>query len=58
MSLLIYRYNFQISQYGLASAASYILVFVTIVLATTYFVMLTYQKQRPRVADAKAAGAR
>ena len=58
MSLLIYRYNFQISQYGLASAASYILVFVTIVLATTYFVMLTYQKQRTRVADAKAAGAR
>ena len=58
LSLLIYRYNFQISQYGLASAASYILVILTVVLATTYFVMLTYQKQRTRVADAKAAGAR
>ena len=58
LSLLIYRYNFQISQYGLASAASYILVIITIVLATAYFVMLTYQKQSTRVAGVKAAGRR
>ena len=54
LSLLIYRYNFQISQYGLASAASYILVVITIVLATAYFVMLTYQKQQTRAVAAKA----
>jgi multiple sugar transport system permease protein len=55
LSLLIFRYNFQISQYGLASAASYILVVVTIILATGYFVVLTYRKSDTTAAIRKSA---
>ena len=41
LSLQIFRYNFQFSQYGLASAASFILVFFAFMLASIYFFIIS-----------------
>lgn len=49
--MLIFRYTFEFSKYGLAAAASYVLIAVAMVLTTSYFVVLTYRrKQRPAAA--------
>ena len=46
--MLIFRYTFEFSKYGLAAAASYILIAMAMVLTTSYFIVLTYRrKQRP-----------
>ena len=41
LPLQIFRYNFQFSQYGLASAASFILVLFAFVLASIYFFIIS-----------------
>ena len=57
--LLIFRYTFEFSQYGLAAAASYILIAVGLVLTTVYFVILTYRHKQASVGEAPvAAGAK
>jgi ABC-type sugar transport system permease subunit len=53
--LLIFRYTFEFSQYGLAAAASYILIAIGLVLTTVYFVILTYRRRQVRVGQAPAA---
>lgn len=40
ISMLIYRYNFEFSQYGYAAATSFILTAVSIALAAGYFLLL------------------
>jgi len=55
LPLLIFRYNFQFSQYGLASAASYVLIIVATILAMAYFVLLGRQRKQVRVAKPTAA---
>jgi multiple sugar transport system permease protein len=52
--LLIFRYTFEFSQYGLAAAASYILIAVGLVLTTIYFIILTYRRKQARVGEAPA----
>jgi ABC-type sugar transport system permease subunit len=49
--LLIYRYTFEFSQYGLAAAASYILIAVATVLTTAYFIVLTYRRKEVRTTE-------
>jgi ABC-type sugar transport system permease subunit len=44
--LLIYRYMFEFSQYGLAAAASYILVAIGMALTTFYFFVLMTRRRR------------
>ncbi len=65
--LLIFRYTFEFSQYGLATAASYLLIGIALILTTTYFIVLTYRRKEtlrvkataPALAPAVAAeGAR
>ena len=57
--LLIFRYTFEFSQYGLAAAASYILIAVGLVLTTIYFIILTYRRKQVRVGETLgAAGAK
>jgi ABC-type sugar transport system permease subunit len=48
LPLLIFRYNFQFSEYGLAAAASYILIIIATMLAVAYFVALTQKKTKAR----------
>lgn len=48
--LLLFRYTFEFSQYGLAAAASYLLIGVTMILTAAYFVVLTYRRKRVRAA--------
>jgi len=48
LPLLIFRYNFQFSQYGLAAASSYILIIIATILAVAYFVALTQKKTQAR----------
>ena len=50
LPLLIFRYNFQFSQYGLAAASSYILIIIATILAIAYFVALTQKKTQTRKA--------
>lgn len=47
--LLIFRYTFEFSQYGLAAAASYLLIAVAMIVTTVYFVVLTYRRKEVRV---------
>ena len=49
LPLLIFRFNFQFSQYGLASAASFILIIIATLLAVIYFVLLTRRQKAARV---------
>lgn len=57
LPLLIFRFNFQFSQYGLAAAASYVLIIVATLLAMAYFVLLGRQRKQVRVAKPRAAPA-
>jgi ABC-type sugar transport system permease subunit len=47
--MLIFRYTFEFSRYGLAAAASFILVAVGIVVTTLYFVVLMRRRQKVRL---------
>jgi ABC-type sugar transport system permease subunit len=49
--MLIYRYTFEYSKYGLAAAASYLLVAMGIILTTAYFVVLMRRRRQVRIAD-------
>ena len=52
--MLIYRYMFEFSQYGLAAAASYVLVAIGMVITTLYFVILMRRQRVVRIeADSK-----
>jgi multiple sugar transport system permease protein len=56
LPLLIFRYNFQFSKYGLAAAASMVLIAISTMLSVVYFFLLTTRKQRAsRVVVAAAA---
>ncbi|MBM3517690.1 MAG: sugar ABC transporter permease [Alphaproteobacteria bacterium] len=48
LPLQIYRFNFQFSQYGLASASSFILIIIATVLATAYFFLLSRRRRVER----------
>jgi ABC-type sugar transport system permease subunit len=52
--LLIYRYTFEFSQYGLAAAASYLLIGIALILTTAYFIVLTYRRKEVRTIRAAA----
>jgi ABC-type sugar transport system permease subunit len=54
--MLIFRYTFEFSRYGLAAAASFILVAVGIVVTTLYFVVLMRRRRAVRL-DAPATQA-
>ena len=60
LPLLIFRYNFQFSQYGLAASASFILIIIATILAVAYFVLMTRRSKQSRVAApaARPAAAR
>jgi len=49
LPLLIFRYNFQFSQYGLAASASFILIIIATVLAVVYFVLMNRSSTPSRV---------
>jgi multiple sugar transport system permease protein len=66
--MLIFRYTFEFSRYGLAAAASYILVAISMIITTIYFLVLIRRRHlvkiaavpvgaepRPRVASAGGA---
>jgi len=53
LPLLIYRYQFEFSQYGLAAAASYLMIAIAMVLTMIYFVVLTYRRRQVRLAPAE-----
>ncbi|CAI8020352.1 Probable ABC transporter permease protein BRA0749/BS1330_II0742 [Geodia barretti] len=57
LPLLIFRYNFQFSQYGLASAASFILIIIATILAVAYFVLMTRRTKQSRVASSATRAA-
>jgi multiple sugar transport system permease protein len=50
--MLIFRYTFEFSRYGLAAAASYILVAIGMIITTIYFFVLFRRKQPLKIADA------
>jgi len=52
--MLIFRYTFEFSRYGLAAAASFILVGVGVIVTTLYFVILMRRRRTVRI-DAPAA---
>jgi multiple sugar transport system permease protein len=52
LPLLIYRYQFEFSQYGLAAAASYLMIAIAMILTTVYFVILTYRRRAVHAAPA------
>jgi multiple sugar transport system permease protein len=47
--MLIFRYTFEFSKYGLAAAASYILVATGMVITTLYFLVLMRRRRRVKV---------
>jgi ABC-type sugar transport system permease subunit len=59
--MLIFRYTFEFSRYGLAAAASYILVAIGMIITTTYFFVLVRRRHfvkfdagvdlRPRIVE-------
>ena len=66
--MLIFRYTFEFSRYGLAAAASYVLVSISMIITTIYFFVLTRRRHlvksaaapvgaKPRRAVASAARA-
>ena len=50
LSLLIYRYQFEFSKYGLAASASYLMIAIAMVLTTAYFIVLTYRRRAVKTA--------
>jgi ABC-type sugar transport system permease subunit len=44
LPMLIFRYTFEFSRYGLAAAASYILVAIGMIITTIYFFALTRRR--------------
>jgi multiple sugar transport system permease protein len=52
--MLIFRYTFEFSRYGLAAAASYVLVAVGMIITTLYFFVLMRRRRLVRIADAAA----
>ena len=52
--MLIFRYTFEFSRYGLAAAASYVLVAVGMIITTLYFFVLTRRRRLVKLADAGA----
>ena len=55
LPLEIFEFNFKLSQYGLAAAASYILIIIATILAVIYFVALTQRKVKARQVIEKPA---
>jgi ABC-type sugar transport system permease subunit len=55
--MLIFRYTFEFSKYGLAAAASYILVAVGMVITTLYFIVLMRRRRLVRIEAPVAAQA-
>jgi ABC-type sugar transport system permease subunit len=55
--MLIFRYTFEFSRYGLAAAASYLLVAVGMIVTTAYFLVLRQRRRQVRLAvpEQKAA---
>lgn len=53
--LLIYRYTFEFSRYGLAAAASYILVAIGIVITSIYFLVLVRRRRLVKIMAVPAA---
>ena len=53
--MLIFRYTFEFSRYGLAAAASYILVAVGMIVTTVYFFVLMRRRRLVEIAGAPAA---
>ena len=51
LPMQIYRINFNFSQYGLASATSFILIIIATILAMAYFFLLSRRRQVTRVVD-------
>ena len=47
--MLIFRYTFEFSRYGLAAAASFILVAVGVIVTTLYFVILMRRRRTVRI---------
>jgi ABC-type sugar transport system permease subunit len=48
--MLIFRYTFEYSKYGLAAAASYILVAIGMLITTVYFVVLMHRRRQVKIA--------
>lgn len=51
LPMLVFRYNFEFSQYGLAAATSFLLTAMSIALAIGYFVLLRKRKPKKEAAD-------
>jgi multiple sugar transport system permease protein len=52
--MLIFRYTFEFSRYGLAAAASYILVAIGMIVTTIYFFVLVRRQRLVKIAGAPA----
>jgi multiple sugar transport system permease protein len=52
--MLIFRYTFEFSHYGLAAAASYILVAIGMIVTTIYFFVLVRRQRLVKIASAPA----
>jgi ABC-type sugar transport system permease subunit len=48
--MLIFRYTFEFSRYGLAAAASYILVAMSMIITTAYFIILIQRRHLVKIA--------
>jgi multiple sugar transport system permease protein len=48
--MLIFRYTFEFSRYGLAAAASYILVALSMIITTIYFLVLVRRRRLVKIA--------
>jgi multiple sugar transport system permease protein len=48
--MLIFRYTFEFSRYGLAAAASYILVAISMIITTVYFLVLIRRRHLVKIA--------
>jgi multiple sugar transport system permease protein len=55
--MLIFRYTFEFSRYGLAAAASFILVALSMIITTIYFFVLTRRRHLVRIAAVHADAA-
>jgi multiple sugar transport system permease protein len=53
--MLIFRYTFEFSRYGLGAAASYILVAIGMIITTIYYFVLTRRRRFVEIAGAPAA---
>jgi ABC-type sugar transport system permease subunit len=52
--MLIFRYTFEFSRYGLAAAASYILVAISMIITTLYFFVLIRRRRLVKIGAAPA----